>query len=522
MNVQFKGGLILIVLVAALYYVFPTFKAYQGGVDPQTVADKVNLGLDLQGGMYLDIEVESDAAVEEIVRRTRDNLEDLLIDEQVDFIEVRQQQNSLVLEMEPGRKVQLEESPFDRILVQFDETVEGDLVKLSIKPEEAERVRKNSISQALEVLRNRIDGLGISEPSLQQQGENSIVIQLPGLKDRERAIELIGPQAILEFNLVNSDATVNTYNRLTETIKYEETWDKSTNKLLSRRPFVLEKKVLLTGEFIRDARVRFDPQTNQPYVSLSFDSMGSDRFAKITQRYRGRNLAIVLDNKIQSAPVIREAITGGEASISGLLTTEEASDLALVLRSGALPAPISIREERTVGASLGEDSVRQGLMSLLIGSALVLVFMIANYKLAGVFASVSLIFNVVLIISVLGAFGATLTLPGMAGIVLTIGMAVDANVLIFQRILEEMRRTSHPRGAIKEGFDRAFRTILDANVTTLFAALALLQFGTGPIKGFAVTLSIGILASMFTAIVVTRFFFDWIYLRRSSLQSISI
>ena len=280
--------------------------------------------------------------------------------------------------------------------------------------------------------------------------------------------------------------------------------------------------MLLTGEFIRDARVRFDPQTNQPYVSLSFDSMGSDRFAKITQRYRGRNLAIVLDNKIQSAPVIREAITGGEASISGLFTTEEASDLALVLRSGALPAPISIREERTVGASLGEDSVRQGLMSLLIGSALVLVFMIANYKLAGVFASVSLIFNVVLIISVLGAFGATLTLPGMAGIVLTIGMAVDANVLIFQRILEEMKRTSHPRGAIKEGFDRAFRTILDANVTTLFAALALLQFGTGPIKGFAVTLSIGILASMFTAIVVTRFFFDWIYLRRSSLQSISI
>ena len=519
MNVQFKGGLILIVLVAALYYVFPTFKAYQSGVDPQTVADKVNLGLDLQGGMYLDIEVESDAAVEEIVRRTRDNLEDLLIDEQVDFIEVRQQQNSLVVEMEPGRKVQLEESPFDRILVQFDETVDGDLVKLSIKPEEAERGRKNSISQALEVLRNRIDGLGISEPSLQQQGENSIV---PGLKDRERAIELIGPQAILEFNLVNSDATVNTYNRLTETIKYEETWDKSTNKLLSRRPYVLEKKVLLTGEFIRDARVRFDPQTNQPYVSLSFDSMGSDRFAKITQRYRGRNLAIVLDNKIQSAPVIREAITGGEASISGLFTTEEASDLALVLRSGALPAPISIREERTVGASLGEDSVRQGLMSLLIGSALVLVFMIANYKLAGVFASVSLIFNVVLIISVLGAFGATLTLPGMAGIVLTIGMAVDANVLIFQRILEEMKRTSHPRGAIKEGFDRAFRTILDANVTTLFAALALLQFGTGPIKGFAVTLSIGILASMFTAIVVTRFFFDWVYLRRSSLQSINI
>ena len=201
---------------------------------------------------------------------------------------------------------------------------------------------------------------------------------------------------------------------------------------------------------------------------------------------------------------------------------EEAKDLEIVLRSGALPAPIEIREERTVGASLGEDSVRQGLMSLLLGSVLVLLFMMAYYRLAGVFASVALVFNVVLIISVLGAFGATLTLPGMAGIVLIIGMSVDANVLIFQRIREELRRTSHPRGAIKEGFDQAFRTIFDANVTTLFAALALLMFGTGPIKGFAVTLTIGIIASMFTAVVVTRFFFDWIYLRRQNLKTFSI
>ncbi len=522
MNIKLKGILILAVLAVAFYYVFPTWQAYRDGVDPQTIENKVNLGLDLQGGMYLDIEVETEVAVQEIVRRTAENIEDLMIDEQIDFIEVRRQPNTVVIEMEPGRKVRLEESPFDRILVQFDETKQDDLVFLKIRDDEAERIRKNSVSQALEVLRNRIDGLGISEPTLQQQGENSIVIQLPGLKDRDRAIELIGPQAVLEFNLVNTDATQNTYNRLTEVVKYEEIWDKATNKLISRRPYVLEKKVLLTGEFIRDARVRFDPQTNQPYVALSFDSLGADRFAKITQRYRGRNLAIVLDNKVQSAPVIREAITGGEASISGQFTTEEASDLALVLRSGSLPAPINIREERTVGASLGEDSVRQGLMSLLFGSALVLVFIIAYYRLAGVFAATALVFNVVLIISVLGAFGATLTLPGMAGIVLTIGMAVDANVLIFQRIREEIRRTGHPRGAVKEGFDKAFRTILDANVTTLFAALALLQFGTGPIKGFAVTLSIGIIASMFTAIVVTRFFFDWVYLQRQKLESVSI
>ena len=509
-------------LLAALYYVFPTYRAYQTGVDPQTVENKVNLGLDLQGGMYLDIEIKADDAVKEILRRTAEELEDLMIDEQVDFVEVRQTVDSLIVEMESGKKVDLKKSPYDRFLVQFDQNKQDDLTFLKLRAEEAELIRKNAVSQALEVLRNRIDSLGISEPSLQQQGENNIVIQLPGLKDRDRAIELIGPQAVLQFQLVNNNATPDSYNRISEVVKYEEVWDKTTNKLISKRPYVLEKKILMTGEFIRDARVRFDPQDNRPYVSLSFDSIGADKFAKITRRNVGRNMAIVLDDKVQSAPVIREAITGGEASISGQFTVEEADTLKIVLRSGSLPAPIEIREERTVGASLGEDSVDQGLNSLLIGSVLVLIFILVYYRLAGVFAAVALIFNIILIISVLGAFGATLTLPGMAGIVLTIGMAVDANVLIFQRIREEIKRTENPRAAIQEGFGKAFRTILDANVTTLFAALALLQFGTGPIKGFAVTLSIGIIASMFTAIVVTRFFFDFVYLRRTKLRSLSI
>ncbi|MBS1255125.1 MAG: Protein translocase subunit SecD [Deltaproteobacteria bacterium] len=522
MDIKLKGGIILIVLLAALYYVFPTYRAYQTGVDPQTVENKVNLGLDLQGGMYLDIEIKADDAVKEILRRTAEELEDLMIDEQVDFVEVRQTVDSLIVEMESGKKVDLKKSPYDRFLVQFDQNKQDDLTFLKLRAEEAELIRKNAVSQALEVLRNRIDSLGISEPSLQQQGENNIVIQLPGLKDRDRAIELIGPQAVLQFQLVNNNATPDSYNRISEVVKYEEVWDKTTNKLISKRPYVLEKKILMTGEFIRDARVRIDPQDNRPYVSLSFDSIGADKFAKITRRNVGRNMAIVLDDKVQSAPVIREAITGGEASISGQFTVEEADTLKIVLRSGSLPAPIEIREERTVGASLGEDSVDQGLNSLLIGSVLVLIFILVYYRLAGVFAAVALIFNIILIISVLGAFGATLTLPGMAGIVLTIGMAVDANVLIFQRIREEIKRTENPRAAIQEGFGKAFRTILDANVTTLFAALALLQFGTGPIKGFAVTLSIGIIASMFTAIVVTRFFFDFVYLRRTKLRSLSI
>ena len=522
MDFKLKGAIILIVLLGALYYSFPTYRAYQTGVEPQTVENKVNLGLDLQGGMYLDIEIKADDAVKEILRRTADELEDLMIDEQVDFVEVRQTSDSLIVEMESGRKVQLDKAPYDRFLVQFEQSEQDDLTFLKLMSEEAKIIKENAVSQALEVLRNRIDSLGISEPSLQQQGVNNIVIQLPGLKDRDRAIELIGPQAILQFQLVNNNATPDSYNKLTEVVKFEEIWDKITNKLITKRPYVLDKKILMTGEFIRDARVRIDSQDNRPYVSLSFDSIGAEKFAKITRRNVGRNMAIVLDDKVQSAPVIREAITGGEASISGQFTVEEADTLKIVLRSGSLPAPIEIREERTVGASLGEDSVNQGLNSLMIGSVLVLVFMLIYYRLAGVFAVVALIFNVILIISVLGVFGATLTLPGMAGIVLTIGMAVDANVLIFQRIREEIKRTENPRAAIQEGFGKAFRTILDANVTTLFAALALLQFGTGPIKGFAVTLSIGIVASMFTAIMVTRFFFDFVYLRRTKLRSLSI
>ena len=523
MNPRPKAFFILAILLVALYYAFPTYRAYFTGTDPLAVTGKVNLGLDLQGGMYLDVAVQVEEAVSTVTRRTAQELEDVMIDNQVDFIEVRSVNDTeFTIEMEPGRPLNLDEDPYGRFVVQFNQLVEGDLIRLTLKPEEETRIRQDAIDQALEVLRNRIDGLGISEPSIQKQGDNSIVIQLPGLKDRDQAIELIGPQAVLEFYLTNPNATPSTYNRITEVVKYEEVWNKQTNKLVQRIPYVLEKKILLTGEYIRDAQVRFDQQTNQPYVSLSFDSIGADTFARITQRNVGRNLAIVLDDKVQSAPVIREAITGGEASISGQFSIEEAKNLAIVLRSGSLPAPIEIREERTVGASLGEDSVRQGLISLAIGGLLVLIFMSIYYRISGLFAVAALLFNLVLLIAILGAFGATLTLPGMAGIVLTIGMSVDANVLIFERVREELRKTSNPRGAVKEGFDKAFRTILDSNVTTLFAALALLQFGSGPIKGFAVTLSIGILASMFTAIVVTRLFFELVYLQRSQLKSISI
>lgn len=514
--------IIMTVLVTAIYFAIPTFQAYSPGGDPLKIEGEVNLGLDLQGGMYLDVQVLSEEAVNKVTERTAQELEDLFLDNSVNYITVDQtSERQIFIELALNVQVNLEEPPYARFVDQFDIIANQNTYRLDLKEEEYLDIKKKAIQQAVEVIRNRIDALGVAEPSIQRQGENNIVIQLPGLKDRDKAIALLGPQAVLEFKIVSEYATENNYNPVTQEVKYEEILDPVSKEVISRQSYVLEKKVLLTGDFIRDARVNFD-QNNIPYVSLSFDGIGTERFANITRRNRGRRLAIVLDDKVQSAPVIREAITGGEASISGRFTVEEAGNLALVLRSGSLPAPIDIREERTVGASLGEDSVRQSVMALVTGMVCVLVFMVVYYKVSGLFANVALLFNLVLILSVLGAMGATLTLPGMAGIVLTIGMAVDANVLIFQRIREELKVSQKPRLAVKEGFGRAFSTILDANVTTLIGAIALLQFGSGPIKGFAVTLSIGILASMFTAIVVTRFLFEIIYLNRKNLQSISI
>ncbi|MBF0280203.1 MAG: protein translocase subunit SecD [SAR324 cluster bacterium] len=523
MDLRFKGLLIFAVLAISLYYCYPTYQAYREGGNPQEVSKKVNLGLDLQGGMYLDIEVLVDEAVNAVLQRTAQELEDNLIDNQVDYLRVEVVSDTqLVIELASGEKVDFNASPYDRFLVQFDQEEEDTSTTLTLQADEVTRVKESAIDQALEVIRNRIDQFGVTEPTIQKRGDNSILIQLPGLKDRDRAIKLVGTTAVLQFFLVQDYATENNFNEQTSVLKYEEEIDPVTGKVVRRIPYVLEKKPVLTGEFIRDAQVRFDPNDNQPGVGLSFDSIGADRFGKITQKNRGRRLAIVLDDKVKSAPVIREAILGGEASISGQFTIEEASDLAVTLRSGALPAPIEIREERTVGASLGEDSVRQGLTSLVIGAVVVLIFMMIYYMLSGVFANVALIFNLILVVAVLGMFEATLTLPGMAGMVLTLGMSVDANVLIFERIREEIKRAGHPRAAISEGFNKAFLTIVDANITTLFGALALLQFGRGPIKGFAVTLSIGILASMFTAIVVTRFFFQVVYLNRKQLKNISI
>ena len=305
-------------------------------------------------------------------------------------------------------------------------------------------------------------------------------------------------------------------------VLFEEIRDPITKEVVSTRPYLLQKKVLMQGDRIRDSRVNFLQTTGAPYVGMSFDDIGKDEFAEITRNNVGRRLAIVLDGKVQSAPRINEEIPSGEAQITGSFTAEEATELALVLRSGSLPAPIIINEERTVGPSLGADSIRQSLIALCLGFAAVMLFMMIYYEVAGIFSVMALIFNLLLIGAALAVLQATLTLPGMAGIVLTIGMAVDANVLIFERIREEIARGNPIRTAINVGFKRATVTILDANITTILAAIVLGQFGTGAIRGFAITLIIGIAASLFTSIIVGRLLFEIVYLRRPKLEKISI
>ncbi len=522
MELQFKGVFISLIIATALYFAFPSYQAYFQASQPESVAGKINLGLDLQGGMYLDLGVDLDKALNDLLQNTANDLEDALLQQGAGYLGLDIEANTIYLELEASEQIDFTVAPYDRILQNYDSTQNDNVVEFALTSEREERFRTETVDQTLEVLRNRIDGLGVSEPSIQRQGENSIIIQLPGVTDRSRAIAAIGTQAVLKFHLVSENTTDSSRNLNSTIVRYEEQINPQTGRVIGRTPIVLKRIPEMGGEFVNDAQVLFDHNDNTPYVSIQFNSAGSDKFAKLTQRHVGRRLAIVLDDKVRSSPVIREAITGGQASISGLFTIKEASDLALVLRSGSLKAPIQIREEQTVGASLGEDSVQDGLMSLLLGGGLVIVMMFGYYRLSGVFANVSLSLNILLILSILSALEATLTLPGVAGIVLTIGMAVDANVLIFERIREELSKKSHPREAVTEGFSKAFSAILDANLTTLFSALVLMQFGSGPIKGFAVTLATGILVSMFTAIFVTRFMFELVYLRRQRIKSISL
>ncbi|MFC1632287.1 protein translocase subunit SecD [Candidatus Omnitrophota bacterium] len=373
-----------------------------------------------------------------------------------------------------------------------------------------EETRADATERAIEIIRNRIDQFGVSEPLIQKQGKDHIVVQLPGVTDRERALQIIKQTAHLEFRLVNEEVA-----KLNASLEGNVPQGFEL-KYLDKKPLLLETRAALTGESLVNAQVEWSSMEVNPFVSFVLDSRGARQFARVTKNNIGQRLAIVLDGKVKSAPTIQSEIPAGRGQITGRFSEDESADLALVLRTGALPAPIEVEEERTIGAALGEDSINKGIKSVVVGAGLVLVFMSIYYLWSGLIANFALCLNLVFILGVLSypRLGATLSLPGIAGIVLTIGMAVDANVLIFERIREELKLGKTLRLAITSGYQKAFWTILDANVTTLIAAFILFQFGTGPVKGFATTLTIGILASMFTALVVTRLIFDLVSLNK--------
>jgi len=483
-------------------------------------SEKIHLGLDLQGGMYLLLTVEGEKAVESYVEQIKNNLRDELKEKGVPFGKLEEEQTDRIVLEFSGAKEKVDNLLSQRftMLRELSSSGEGGIwkVQLVLDSKEADYVKKRAIDQALEIIRNRIDQFGVSEPEITLQGTDRILVQLPGIRDPQRAINLIGQTALLEFKLVDEEGNIEEALKGNITpgniILYQRSVDPKTGAV-RKIPFLLKEKTMMTGEFIKDARVALDSQFHEPYVAMEFTDIGAKLFEQITAANVKKRLAIILDNNVYSAPVIQERIAGGRAQITGRFDTKEASDLAIVLRSGALPAPVKILEQRTVGPSLGQDSIHKGIISTLISAILVVLFMIFYYRLSGVIADIALVLNIILTLAVLALLRATLTLPGIAGLVLSIGMAVDANILIHERIKEELRFGKTIRAAIDQGYHRAFSAIIDSNVTTLIAAVFLYQFGTGPVRGFAVTLFWGITANIFTAVYVTRWVFDFLTLK---------
>jgi preprotein translocase subunit SecD len=518
-NLSWRAVSVIVVIIVSVVYILPT-------INPSLWPHKkINLGLDLQGGMHLALEVDTEKAVESTIERISQEMRSFLKNEHIRHISLNRIDGSRIsVELQGQENIdkfkKLLDKEFKDLRILSRSTHNETLTMiLDLPDKESSQIKKLATEQALETIRNRIDQFGVSEPDIRQQGENRILVQLPGIKDTKRAIDLIGRTALLEFKLVDETHDLNSALQGNvppgSEVLYGIKEDPETRRVI-KTPYLIKKQTLLTGAQLTDAKVQIDSQYNEPYVSITFDKKGGRDFERITGANVKKRLAIVLDNKVYSAPVIQEKISGGQARITGRFTTEEARDLAIALRAGALPAPVNILEERTVGPSLGTDSIRKGLISMCVGGILVILFMLVYYRGSGLIADIALLLNILLIAGGLAGFQATLTLPGIAGIILTIGMAVDANVLIFERIREEMSIGKTPRASVDAGFDRATLTILDANVTTLIAALVLFQFGTGPVKGFAVTLSLGVLSSLFTALILSRLIFDYFLLKLKS------
>src|SRR6266404_2802630 len=507
-------AIILTALVVCLCAVPNFFSEATVKTWPKWAQRHLVLGLDLQGGSHILLEVDANSVKKDKLDQVRDDVRRALRDAKIgysglavrnDAVEVRitkdtDLQTALAKLRELSQPLGgLLGSSGQRSLEVSD--AGGGLIRLTVPlPAITERIRQ-SVEQSIQIVERRVNELGTVEPLIQRQGDDRILVQVPGLQDPTRLKELLGKTAKMEFRMV--DLTVPPDQAQRGGVPPDSEVLPSADPS-NPQPYVIKKQVLVSGGDLIDAQPGFDQRTNQPIVSFKFNSSGSRKFAAATTEHVKEPFAIVLDGKVISAPVIQEPITAGSGQISGSFTVQQANDLAILLRAGALPAPLTIIEERTVGPGLGQDSIEKGELAAYVGSIMVIVFMLVTYRLFGVFANVAVAINVAMIFGVLSLLNATLTLPGIAGIVLTVGIAVDSNVLIYERIREELRGGRNAISAIDAGFKRALSTILDSNITTFIAAAVLFYIGTGPVRGFAVTLGIGIITTVFTAFTLTR------------------
>ena len=503
-----------IILIYSIFFLVSIFSILNFQNNNNKFLDKkVNLGLDLQGGSYLLLEINSDSLIEEKIQSKVIPVKKLLNTNDLIFSDFKIKDNALNFKIKDFEKFELLFfkkkdnliNPYIDNYRSFEldvKKLENDFIEISFSKFGLLTINNAALKQSIEIVRRRIDDVGTKEPTILQRGEKRILVELPGLKDPERIKKLLGKTAQLNFRLVSDNAEF------------------GIDELISENGEILNvsKRIVMSGENLIDAQPSIQNQRNEPAVSFSLDRLGAQKFGRTTTDNVGKRLAIVLDGNIISAPNINEPITSGNGMISGNFTFQEATDLALLLRSGALPTPLEIVEERTVGPDLGEDSIRSGVTSLIVGFILVIIFMLYKYKLFGFVANISLIANLLMLVGVLTILEATLTLPGIAGIILTVGMAVDANVLIFERIKEELKTEKSIIHAFDSGYSRAKITVLDANITTLISAIILFAFGSGPVKGFAITLGIGIITTLFTAYFLARHLTSIIVLKNANKE----
>ncbi len=497
-----KLRILFITLFSLLFIIIASSNLFK--IDDEYFNKKINLGLDLQGGSYLLLEIDNDPVIEQKLQNLTTTIRNYFKDQNIKINNIKIEGDSIFFNVDNQNKQIIvdtftdensEINPYYPRFKSHQLNIEdtGVNFKINFSNQGLIALKTSSQDQAIEIVRRRIDEVGTNEPNILKRGNNRILVELPGLDDPMRVKSLLGKTANLTFRFVTNDENDGFG---VEKLKYEDGTDEAT----------VSKRIIISGDNLLDAQPQMDTQSNQTVVSFSLDRVGAKRFGKATSTGIGKQLAIVLDGKIISAPVIRDTIASGNGQISGGFTFQSATDLALLLRSGALPAPLNIIEERTVGPDLGQDSINAGMIALAIGFLLVIIFMFIKYKVFGLITNVTLIINLFILLGILTLFEATLTLPGIAGIILTVGMAVDANVLIFERIKEELKDEKNNILAFDSGYVKSRTAIIDANITTLLAAIILFFMGSGPIKGFSVTLGVGIFTTLFSVYFIARLF----------------